>query len=297
MSLQPTPCVKAYNSAVDGIALSTPKNPMDHLRFVTFMNTLEKALETDETEIGPCGLRGYKGRKVAGVAFGHRQSDNHNRIWATGPNADFVVQAAIDAKLACKCTRVDPALTYELTHPFRFYGDYLRRRIRAHEKANGVEKRTPFTLFEQSDQDSGGTIGHRSSAIYPRIYDYQLYHHKESEQRIWRAELELKEEAAERAWEIVKASRDRPKTCASIVKARLELHGICPKGLEDSEPIEIVGTRPPTDWDRWFKWFQSTVIPSMDKRVGQGKFEEIRDALEKAGFVDGDGVFVRPLDS
>jgi hypothetical protein len=297
MATQSQPIAKAYSSVVDGIAISTPKNPGGHLRFVRFMDELEKALETDETETGPCGLRGYRGRKVAGVAFGNRASDNHNRIWATGPNADVVVQAVIDANLECKCTRLDPAITCEFRYPFPFYGEYLRKKIRAHEKVRGLETRTPFTLFEQAEQDSGGTIGHRSSAIYPRVYDYMLKHHGQSEQKIWRYEIELKEEAALRGWEVIKVAKDRPKVCTGIVAARLDLHGIRPGGIEDAQLVEIVGTRPPTDWERWFKWFQSTVVPSMSKRMTAEHFEEIRDYLEASGFIDGDGVFIRPCES
>jgi hypothetical protein len=297
MSTQPQPIVKTYSSAVDGIALSTPKDPTGNHRFVTFMAHLEKALLDAESEIGPNGMRGYRGQKIGGVQFGHRASDNHSRLYATGPDAETVVQAVVDGKIDCHCTRVDPCITYELRHSFPFYGDYLRRRIRAHEKAQGLTERTPFTLWEQKMQDSGGTIGHRSSAVYPRIYDYMLKHHGESEQKIWRAEVEYKEEAAERGWENIKVSTNRPETCAGMVATRLDIHGIRPKGLEDAPLIEVVGTRPPSDWARYIKWLKSTVIPSMDKRMTPEHFEEIRDAFAEAGFIDGDGVFIRKCET
>jgi hypothetical protein len=297
MPRQSQPRVLACSAGLDYLALSSPKSPGDHHRFVTFGHHLQKALTGDETEIKPAGLKGYKGVKVAGVSFAHRASDNHWRLAVEGPNAEVVAQAAIDAQLVTKCTRADPAWTYQLKEPFPFYGEYLRKKIRAHEKANGIAERSAFTLFEKATQDSGGTIGHRSSAIYPRIYDWMLYHHKKSNQDIWRAEMETKEEAAERVWEMMKVAPDRAKLCRDMVTTRLKQHGICPAGAEDAEIVEVVGTRPPSDWDRWFHWFTNTVLPSMDKRMQAGHFEQIRDALMSQGFVDADGMFSRRMES
>jgi hypothetical protein len=213
-----------------------------------------------------------------------------------GPNTELVAQAAIDAKLEAKATRVDPAVTYELKEPFQFYGEYLRKKIRAHEKSEGIESRVAFTLFEKAEQDSGVTIGHRSGAIYPRVYDWMLYHHKKSDWNIWRAEMETKEEAAERVWEQMKVSPDRSKLCLGMVAARMTKHGICPSGFEEAELVSVVGTRPPSDFERWMKWFTSTVVPSMDRHVSAGHFEEIRNVLEASGFIDADGVFIRPVE-
>lgn len=297
MPRQSQPNVKTYSAGLDYLSLSSPKTPLEHLKFVTFAHTVQKAVPDNGQEEKSAGRKGYVGMKRGGVSVVHRRRDNHYLLIAEGENTEMVAQAAIDSNVEAKCTRADPAFTYQLEKPFPFYGEYLRQKIRAHEKANGITERVAFTLFEQAAQDSGGTIGHRSSAVYPRIYDWMLYHHKKSDFDIWRAELETKEEAAQRLWEMAKAAPDRAKLCAGVVLMRLEKHGIRPDGTDKAELVNLVGTRPPSDFEKWFSWFESTVINSMEKQINNGHFEAIRDALEARGFIDGDGVFIRPCDT
>jgi hypothetical protein len=296
MPRQSPPRVKSYSAGLDYLSLSSPKSPLEHLKFVTFAHTVQKAVPDDGEAEKSAGRKGYVGQKRAGVSVVKRGYDNHCLLIAEGENTEMVAQAAIDAGLEAKCTRADPAFTYQLDQPFPYMGSYLNREIRKFEKAAGITGRVAFTLFEKEKQDSGGTIGHRSSAVYPRIYDWMLYHHKRSDFDIWRAELETKEEAAERLWEMAKAAPDRAKLCAGVVLMRLDKYGIRPGGVDEAELVDLVGTRPPTDIERYMKWFESTVINSMEKRVDEGHWNRLFDALARRGFIDADGMFHRPCE-
>ncbi len=77
MPQQSQPRAKTFSASLDYLALSSPKNPIEHLRFMRFGGEVQKAVEGEETEIKPSGIRGYKGQKIAGVSFAHRASDNH----------------------------------------------------------------------------------------------------------------------------------------------------------------------------------------------------------------------------
>lgn len=297
MSRESQPNVIAVSGTLDYFTITSPKSPLEHLKFMRIGGEiLEAAKQTGEKVTGAC-IKGFIGEKCDGVAFAQRPKDNCWILRVEGPSTEMVVQAAIDSKLEGNCKRLDPAMNWQFDRGVQFYGEDLRKQIRAHERAEGRTERTAFTLFEKAKQDTGGTIGDRSSAIYPRIYDWALYHLGKSDMDIWRGELETKAEAAARAWEQMKSARDRSKLAIDMVATRLSQHGIKLKGLKDITPVPLVGTRPPSDIDRWMKWFTGTILPSMEKKWDEGHEERILEALRVHGWIDEDGAFSRTCET
>ncbi len=295
MPIQSLHRVIEVSAGFDYGSFSSPKNPLAHLKFVRMGEALLKLAPDDGSSEGPSGIKGYRGRKRAGVSFAHRASDNHYRIVVEGPNSDFVIQTVKDSKIPTKATRLDAQATYKYDKPFQFYATWLQKQIRKHEAEQGVKERTAFTLFEKSTQDSGATIGDRSSAIYPRIYDPELYHHGKSLFDIWKSEVEAREEAARRLWEMTKATDDHSALCLGIVTGRLAKHGIVPRGLENAAQVPLVGTKDKNDFDTWLKWFEDTALHSMEAKIAEGRWERIYEAFARRGFIDGDGAFLRPM--
>jgi hypothetical protein len=285
---------KAYQSGIDWLTLSAPMDKGRLSRFHEAMHDLHETVEREGGKPGRFGMSGYEGDKIDGISFGVRSFDNHAVIAVHGAQADFVARWAIESELDAICRRIDPAMVVEFEKPVPFYGEYLRRRIRAHEKKTGRATRTPFTLFEKSKQDTGAYLGSRSGAVFPRIYDNDLYHHKKSTHIRWKHELETKGNAALSAWAQVKVSEDIPKLCASMVTTRLKQHGICPPGLPDLEPVPLVGTKPPSDFEVWLVWFKRSACNRANAERLDGHAEEIRAALIETGLLRPNGCFAMP---
>jgi hypothetical protein len=240
------------------------------------------------------GIQGYKGEKFEGVALGIRESDNHAVLAVHGARTDSIAEWAIRENLDFACKRLDPAVIVEFTEPQPFYCEHLRQTLRAFEKSKGRKTRGVFTLFEKQTQDTGAYLGGRSSAVFPRIYDNDLYHHKKTQHLRWKHELELKGVAALHAWGQFKVSENRNQLCSDWVTTRLKKLGVCPRGLETMELVPLVGTKPPSEFEVWLQWLDRSVLPRIRRETLDGNGSEIVALLKKRGVLLPNGQFSMP---
>jgi hypothetical protein len=290
------PCANAYSSCLDYLTLSAPTEGRKLAAFREQQFDLRDTLKGEGLKEERFGLSGYSGEKWDGVSFGTRESDGHALIAVHGWRTDSIAQWAIENDVDAICRRIDPAIVVEFKEPIAFYGEYLRKRVRAHEEAKGRTMRTPFTLFEKAKQDTGAYLGSRTSAKFARIYDNDLYHTKKTDFRFWKHEMEFKGVAAIHAWGKMRVSRDRNKLSAEMVTTNLKQHGIMPRGIEELELVPIVGTKPRSDFDIWLAWFKRSALPRAKKEMIEGHAQEVLAALKQAGILTPRGCFQMPSD-
>ena len=296
MLRQSPPYAEGYNASLDWLTLSAPTAPGRNVMFQRAAVDLMETLKSEGAKEERFGIQGYAGEKYEGVALGVRESDGHTVLAVHGARTNSIADWAIREGIDFVCRRLDPAMTIQFRRPIPYYGEFLRRRMRQHEKAQGREQRTVFTLFEKAKQDTGAYLGSRSSATMLRIYDEALYHTKKTDFTIWKHEMETKGMAAIHAWGQYKVADDKAKLCAEWVTTGLNKHGVCPQGIEKLAHNPLVGTKPRSEFDVWLAWARRSCFPRMKAEMVDGNAKEIRAALIAAGILRPDGTFAMPVE-
>ncbi len=288
--------IQEYSSGLDWLTLTAFSSDLQRREFRAFVRDLKREL-VSRGEMGVEMKAGeYQGQNFNGIRLLTRPRDNHDMIAASGEATPVFAALAVEKDLCGKCTRIDAQITARLEKPDPKFAQKIRDTIRKLEKAQGRTQQTPLATHEAAHGDEGIGIGNRKSAIYGRVYDWDLKHRKERNSVLWRLEAELKQEAAITGWSRYRESRNPGRLCAEMVATRFEKWGVKDPAFLDLEKCVINGTRPLTDAEGRMRHAENMVVPFLSKIVEDGNRDALIELFARYGLLDVSGVFLGDID-
>jgi hypothetical protein len=284
--------IQEIASGLDWLTASSLTQDNASREFTGFMRYILAREHNQKADVKKLAFGEYSGQQVGGVQALFRARDGHQMLRFFGETTPWYASELMASGVPFKPTRIDGQITARFKEPREKYGRTCQNRVERHDKAQGKKTHTPIDAYTRMKGDSGITIGSRTSAVYTRIYDWQLKHQKETDQRIWRFEVELKEEAAMNFWHSYRASSEPDKLCAEMVATRLKKLGIDETGFGKLEPRAIAGTKKATEDELKLKHFETAIIPFICKLSDRGNRAKMMELALKYGLIDSSGVFL-----
>lgn len=247
---------------------------IDHRSALVFYNeyeTLSMDVEIAASREKPWGMHGFKGKQRGSVRVGLK--DDRAIISVTGPLSERLV--SLYRTVACKFTRIDLQVTCKMDGPVRF----LAREM--WESWNLTNKRNSGKLHQTyMSSNEGDTLyfNKRTATQFARIYDKSL-EYAYPLGKIWRFELELKQDLAERMGGVL-ANAERPQELLSdyVVSSFYDLEVCVPVGIPNrvslpEMPKGVSGN------EQTLSWLTNQVKPSIDHLIEVGLREKVQEAL------------------
>lgn len=230
-------------------------------------------------------VKGYTGEQCGDWQFLRRGYDGHAMIRCAGEGANDLARSIIEHGIPSRCTRIDAQVTATFDTANSRCAQLLRRQIRGSEQRSGKKACLKLALYEGRGGDTGLSLGDRASAISGRFYDYEAKHCLETTKRVWRAEVEMKAEAATSYWEQYKLSRNPTKLATQTVNTRLQKWGVYVKEFSDMDASPIAGTQPASTLDKRKAYTKSTLIPHLAKSLELGLEQFLLEELASSGIL------------
>jgi hypothetical protein len=284
--------IKEFDSDLDWVTLSSKAYSEDRAKFLAFSRSLQnKAMETHRGVSKEVKAAGYRGVVIGPVEFKQRAYDKHCLIVVKGEAAAEVLRLIQAAGVPYKVTRIDGQATIRYDRGYKDFPTRVAQGIRETRAEKGSSKRQVMAQFTNQDADTGITLGSRSSAVYCRLYDFAAKHLAESRYDLWRFEVEIKDVAVDKfLYEYLNAA-DKKRCVASMVKSRFEGFGIDLSGMGKMEPLELSGTKPPSEIETRLVYLEKTVLPFLARLAEDGAEPQMIEVMRKYGFLDASNVW------
>jgi Replication initiation factor len=231
---------------------------LDHKSALVFYNEYETIcldIEVATQREKPWGTHGYKGKSRGPVRVGLK--DDRSIISVTGPLATRLV--SLSKTVWCKFTRIDLQITCKMDGPVPTLAERLRT---SHNLTSLVERGKLWMSYHSSPDGDTLYFNKRTSPSYGRMYDksrdyaYPLG-------KVWRFEIELKEELADKIGQIVANAERQEELLADYVASWYADREICvPIGTRGRPSIPETATRV-TGVDNTLSWLNKQVAPSL----------------------------------
>jgi DNA relaxase NicK len=261
---------KGWSAGVDAATLVG----LDHRSALQFYNeyeTLSLDVEVAASREKPWGTHGYKGKQRGPVRVGLK--GDRTIISVTGPLSFRIL--TLSTLVASRFTRIDLQITCEMDTPWVNHAYEL---YQVENLQNMVERGKLHMSYHSSPEGDTVYINKRTSPNYARIYDKsQNYGYIKG--KIWRYEIEIKEELADKIGSILAVS-DSPETLAAdYVASWFADRHICVP-IEQRNRFNVPKTATSvTGIDTTLEWLSRQVKPSLEWLNQAGLKGKAEDAL------------------
>jgi len=216
----------------------------------------------------PWHFKGYRGWKQEGMAYGTRNAgDAIVQLW--GLTAHTAYRTMYD--YATSCTRIDLAVTVELTNPDKLVA------VRAYNLQTEAKK-TKSTLFLNNRGGATCYLGSRTSRHYGRLYDKGAESNKEPGV-FWRYELEVKKPASMIVFRQLIAAKSPGDFIIAAVYDFFVSRGVEPEFTPTIPYDAIEIPRNLTSPEKKLQWLEKQVQPAVRQLWDLGLRSEVLIAL------------------
>lgn len=271
--------VLEYGAGLDWLTYSSPTDAEGIRSFCKFGRHMMQSYEGIEGNRTQQKIGAYNGYRVGDISFVQRAYDKHCMLVATGKVAEKLAMEVITHNVAGKPTRIDAQTTSRAIRPNPEYIEQCRQYAIATRGQKGAGRRKGISLFDSASGSTGLAVNSRSSAKYGRSYDHEAKHNSYKGFRLWRHEVELKEQAALHFWEMYRDHDKKSSLCAAVVKDFFEDARIMLPWLGDVDALKVIATKETSDADKRLEYFRRVVAPMMFKMQQEGNLGAMQEIL------------------
>jgi len=253
--------------AVTLIGLEHKSVPVFYNEYETLCRDVEVAAKPER----PWGTHGYRGKMRGPVRVGLK--GDKAILSVTGPLSERLVRLA--GTVACKFTRVDLQVTCKMDGPDPTLAERL---FDAPNLRNSRECGKTYQSLIQSPDGCTLYFNKRTSATYGRTYDksrefaYPLG-------KIWRYEVEIKEELADRIGQVLVSAPDLDALAADYVASWYADRDVCVPIPLRSRPTFPNLAPSVSGVDQTLSWLKNQVKPSVNLLVEMGLKHKVEESL------------------
>jgi len=260
----------AWMTGVDAVTLVG----IDHKSTLVFYNEYETLCldaEVAASREKPWGTHGYRGKRRGPVMVGLK--GDRAILSVMGPLSERLVRLA--GTIACRFTRVDLQVTCKMDSPVPNLAHLT------FDAPNLTRDRECGKIYQSLIQSPDGHtlyFNKRTSPTYGRVYDksrefaYPLG-------KMWRYEVELKEDIADRIGQILVNATDVDALCADYVASWYADREVCVPIPTRSKPTFPKLAPSATGIDNTLTWLRQQVRPSVKWLIDIGLQHKVQEAL------------------
>lgn len=237
---------------------------------------LAKQILEDEAragnEVRAFASQGYRGEQCGGARFGVRHD-----TWLLQLSSDVSHARWREVyALATNISRIDVEVTIELEEAQSSFIREQHQSALSGKVKNG--RRGDVKLIQSLSDGDSLYLGKRSSDIYARHYDKGKESKLCDAGRVLRFELEYKREQAKQCARVIYSAEHEPTHAAGIVSGYFRSRGLR-VASKDSEWRWDASSLTKSDEVKKLRWLRSSVAPSVEWLIQNGKRDEVLRAL------------------
>ncbi len=187
-----------------------------------------------------------------------------------GSAADQIANELRNARVPVKATRTDWSVTFPNSQDSAEYANNLRKHVKAQLLTDSTPHPGRTALWESEDNGNTYYIMTGDKTVMHRTYNKAVESPGEYPQDAWRHEIQFRGVRARRAYHQFEISPGSDFLSRSYVSGFLMQYGIHEEWMNDAEPCKYPGKASKSDTEKRLQWFESTVLPVVEKLLAGG---------------------------